>query len=176
MRADIIVLSAFLFFMSSTSWAETSWEAYLNHPTSENAIHVNKIEYTAGKIPQNYGYWDPDLNILRNQVLGGDAEAFRRAFRLFRNSDGGLREELNAVLSHSIRPHPQFFLAQISELQPSEIELRKILLMPGLEYVDRSQARTYELEMRRKALSSVSERKLLLLRDRCLNLMKQDKR
>ncbi len=176
MRIGITVLAAFLFLVSSTSWAETPWEEYLNNPTSDNAIRVNRVEYTTGKIPRNYGYWEPDLDILRNQVLGGDSEAFRLAFRLLRNSDGGLREELTAILSHSIRPHPQFFLAQMSDLKPNETELRSILMMPGLEYVDRDQARIYELGMRRKALSSVSTKALLPLRERCLNLMKQDRR
>ncbi len=176
MRTNIIILSALLFFISSTSWAETPWEVYLNNPTSDNAIRVNRVEYTTGEIPRNYGYWEPDLHILRNQVMGGDAEAFRLAFRILRNSDGGLREELTAILSHSIRSHPQFFLAQMSDLKPNETELRRILTMPGLEYVDHDQARIYELEMRRKALASVSTKALLPLRVRCLGLMKQDRR
>jgi hypothetical protein len=151
---------------------ETFWETYLEKPTPENAFAVDSIKYSPGAIPEKYGYWSPDLSILRNQVLGGDHESFRLAYRLILQSDGALAEELTMVLSHSIRPNPTFFLKHISKLKPNKIVLNKILLMPGLEYVDRFEARQYEIDMRRNALAGVTDVSLISYRDYCLEIMK----
>jgi hypothetical protein len=62
---------------SSSAFAGTLWEEYLSHPTPSNEAKVVKIDYSPGAIPQNHGYWAPDLKILRNQVMGGDSEAFK---------------------------------------------------------------------------------------------------
>lgn len=163
-----------ILLLAGRSSAETPWEAYLALPTPRNASQVTKIQYGPGAIPENYRYWAPDLKILANQILGGDSESFRLAFRLRRDSDGGLLEELTMILSHTIRPHPEFFLRQLLELKPSKTDLEDILLMSGLEYVDRPRAQQYEIEMRRKALASVKTMALRGLRDKCLSIIKQE--
>jgi hypothetical protein len=62
---------------------------------------------------------------------------------------------------------------EMSELNPEHSLLGSILLMPGLEYVDPIDARRYEIDMRRKALSAVSDMSLKKYRDICLELMKE---
>jgi hypothetical protein len=151
--------------------AETLWEQYLALPTPENAKKVVSIEYTKGAIPDDYGYWAPDLLILQNQILGGDKESFRLAYRLRQNSDGGLLEDLTAILGRSIRPKPNMFLSEMLMLNPDSRALRSILRMPGLEYVDRRQAKNYELKMRKAAITSVSNEKLSSIKTKCLQLM-----
>lgn len=161
-----------LFLLSCPAFADTPWEDYMALPTLENAAKVTKIEYTKGAIPENYGYWAPDLDILRNQVLGCDKEAFRLTFRLIQKSDGGLLESLIVILSHTIRPHPKFFLEEMSALNPRRAILKSIFLMPGLEYVDRMDAQQYEIKMREKALATISDKKLNAFRAICLEIMK----
>jgi len=169
-----IICTAFIICsVTAITLAETPWEAYLAFPTPENASRVNRIEYTPGAISEKYGYWALDLGILRNQVLGGDREAFRLAYRLRQNADGGLLEELTMVLSRVIRTRPDFFLEEMSTLRPDRTALEVILLMPGLEYVDRLEARRYEILMRRKALAAVSHKSLRAFRDTCLEIMKE---
>jgi hypothetical protein len=158
---------------TSPAFAKTPWEGYLELPTPENASEVMKIEYTPGSIPESYGYWAPDLNILRNQVMGGDKESFRLTLRLIQESDGWLPEDLIVILDHTIRARPEFFLREMSELNPDRNVLKSILLMQGLEYVDRRDAQRYEIDMRRKALSKVSDISLKNYRDICLELMKK---
>ncbi len=116
MKIAIYALSLLLLFIARPSWAKTPWEVYLGYPTPQNASRVTKIEYSPKAIPENYGYWAPDLEILKNQILGGDSESFRLAFRLLRTSDGGLLEDLTAILSHTIRPRPELFLREVLEL------------------------------------------------------------
>jgi hypothetical protein len=164
-----IVLMVFL--IVSNAFAGTAWEEYLSHPNPDNAAKVNKIEYTPGAIPKDYGYWAPDLNILLNQVMGGDEEAFKLTYRLILVSEGGLAEDLTVIISHTIRSHPEFFLKEMVGLRPQNAILKAILLMPGAEYVDRSEAQRYEIEMRKKALISVSNKSYIDFKDRCLKTL-----
>ena len=152
--------------------AKTPWESYLDVPSAENAKNVSSIEYTEGAIPKGYGYWAPDLEILKNQVIAGDRDAFRLTYKLMSESDGGLLEELVAILASSIRPQPEVFLREIGFLNPSEAILKGILSMPGLEYVDRINAQEYELLQRKKAISSVTAKDLAPVKEKCLLLLK----
>jgi hypothetical protein len=151
--------------------AKTPWESYLALPAPENASKVVVVEYTPGATPENHGYLESDLRILRNQVLGGDRESFRLAYRLIENSGGVLVEDLIVILSQTIRAHPEFFLKEMSELNPDRNTLKSILTMPGLEYTDRKYAKRYEIYMRRMALTGVSNISLKDFRDTCLDLI-----
>ena len=157
--------------IATFSYAETMWEKYLMFPTPENASKVSEIEYSPGTIPTNYGYWAPDLKILQNQVLGGDKESFHLVFRLSEDADGGLLEDLTAILGRSVRAQPEQFLREMAILKPNDERLRAILMMPGLEYVDRPEARKYEIKMRRKALASIVDDSLRSYKEKCLRLM-----
>jgi hypothetical protein len=164
----------FLLFtlLSSSVFAGTPWENYLSLPNSENATKVLNIEYTSGVIPENYGYWSPDLEILRTQVLAGDAEAIKLTYRLIQKSDGGLLEDLISILNSTIRVRPEFFLIEMSKINPSRDILKFILLKPGSEYVDRRDAQEYEIKMREKALLSVSDGNAKAFKDICLEIIK----
>ncbi len=174
MKVATYVFFFFFFFLAAgVALGKTPWEVYLSNPTPNNASKVTRIEYTPGAIPKDYGYWAPDLDILQNQVLAGDVEAFRLAYRLLQKADGGLAEDLTMILSHTIRVRPAFFLRELSMLQPNARSLESILLMPGLEYVDRSEAQRYEIDMRIKAIESVSDETLKSYRDKCLQILRK---
>ena len=158
--------------LCSSAFAGTPWGNYLSLPNSGNATKVLNIEYTPGTIPENYGYRSPDLAILRNQVLAGDKEAIKLTYRLIQKSDGGLLEDLIAILSSTIRARPEFFLIEMSKINPNQDILKFILLKPGLEYVDRRDAQEYEIKMREKALLSVSNSNVKAFKDICLKLIK----
>lgn len=160
-----------LLLAGSHAFAKTPWESYLMLPIPDRASKVDRIEYTPGEVPEAYGYREPDLDILRNQVMACDRESFRLTYRLIENADGGLLEDLIAILSHTIRVHPEFFLKEMSELDPDPEILRSVLMSPGLEYTDRNYARRYELYMRRIAITDVSAIKLKDFREVCLELI-----
>ncbi|MEW6401335.1 MAG: hypothetical protein AB1649_06010 [Chloroflexota bacterium] len=173
-KITISICTIFLVLLvAGTALGKTFWEAYLSLPTPQNASVVTKIEYTPGAIPKEYGYWKPDLDILRNQILGGDSEAFRLAYRLLQKADGGLAEDLTVILSNTIRARPEFFLKELSALRPSTGSLEDILLMSGTEYTDRPEAEQYEMKMRIKALESIETKILKHFRDRCLEIMRK---
>ncbi len=163
-----------LFSFCASASAETLWEQYLAHPTPENAIAVNDVAYTSGAIPENYGYWAPDFLILKNQILGGDSASFNLALRLLAKSNGGgLHEELVGVVASAIRPKTNMFLKGVSNSDISNGTIEFILNFAGLEYVDRINARNFEIEMRQVAISLVKDKNLQAAKERCLELIKE---
>ena len=153
-----------LLFWLHSACAETEWEKYLANPTPQQAARVTKVEAS----DKGDAGGDDELQILQNQVLAQDSQAFRLAYRLYQSSDGGLAEDLGALLARTIRPHPQFFLQQVQLLNVPCSKLRWFLNMPGLEYTDRPNAKHYEIEMRKVALRSVTTSELAEVRDQCL--------
>ena len=79
-----------------------------------------------------------------------------------------MAEDLGTVLARTIRAHPEFFLRQLVVLGVSCSSVRWVLNVPGLEYVDRPNAKRYEIRMRRNALSGVRRPDLAVIRDQCL--------
>ena len=155
---------ALIFALStSVATAATPWESYLGEPSPTNAQRVTSISYTT---PVQGGYDANDLEILKLQVIAGDAQAFRLGYRLYKSSDGGLAEDLAAILVSGIRPNPRFFLQQVAALKVSCSVFN--VDTPGLEYADRAKAGAYEIEMRRLALASVKDKSLASVRQQCL--------
>ena len=165
--AGVMLMAA---VVAGTGGAPTPWETYLALPSAENAAKVERIEYSSGE-PAPVGYRALDLQILRLQVVAGDIEAFRLAYRLRERSDAGLLEELTGILARAIRPQPDMFLEAVSSLRPSRAALESILMMPGLEYVDRPRAQGFEIAMRRKAIEGVQVPRLRGAQERCLELL-----
>ena len=160
-----------LFIASASASAKTPWESYLTLPIPERASDVVEIEYSPEAVTENAGDRERDLRILRDQVLACDRESFKLAYRLVENAGDGLRENLISILSLTVRTHPEFFLKEMSKLNPDQDVLRSILTASGSEYNDRKYARRYELYMRRIALTDVSNFNLKDFRDTCLELI-----
>ena len=164
----------FMVLVSATAAADqTKWEAYLALPSPENASRVAGIEYSPGAIPAGAGYLGTDLEILRLQVVAGDSEAFRLTYRLRAKADGGLLEGLTAILAQAIRPQAEMFLREMTSLGPSPSVLESVLMMSGLEYVDRPAAQKYEITMREKAITMVQNPQVRLIQEQCIALMRK---
>lgn len=170
MKKSFLVL-LFFFIAGTCASAKTPWESYLTLPIPERASNVDGIEYSQEGNSENSRGREYDLRILQNEVFACDRESFRLTYRLINNADDGLREKLIAILGHIIRTHPEFFLKEMSILNPDPDVLKTILTTPGLEYSDRNYARRYELYMRRMALTDVSNLSLRKFRDTCLELI-----
>lgn len=159
-------------FVSTPSLAETDWERYVSLPSTVHAAAVSAITYTAGTEGASRGYLLSDLDVLRIQVVAGDKEAFRLAYRLAEQSDGALSEDFHIILGKAIRPQPRMFLLVTAELEPSDRELNYMLNNFGETFVDRLAAHDYEKEMRRQALLSITDEDLVEIRNRCVSLLR----
>jgi hypothetical protein len=144
-------------------------------PNESNAKRVTEIAYTLSKGGISHNYDARDLEILGLQINSGDAAAIQLTFRLLNKSDGGLLEDLVAMLGHVIRAHPKLFLEQLALAQAHINTIESILLHAGLEYVDRPTANRYELEMRYKSILAVHSEdvKVRQLQNECLKILKQ---
>ncbi len=147
--------------------AATPWEEYLALPSSANASRVTAMTYSPGKSPAG-GYATSDIRVLEDQVLSQDREAFHLLVRLYHSTEGGLAEDLGVLVGHSARVHPEFFLREVSALNRPCSELAWALNAPGEQYVDRPDARRYEIEARKDALQGVTTKALLRVRGECL--------
>ena len=155
-------------------YAETLWEKYLAMPDKVNASRVTRIEYSPGGIPDGYLYSESDMQILQNQVLAADSEAFHLAYKLLVfYQTGALAEELIMIMARTIRTNPLFFLTSVKRIKPERHYLESILLTPGLEYVDRYEAKRYELRMRFKAIESIRHEDIVKYQHLCLGILKQ---
>ena len=119
MKSFVSVLVLLLF--NHTVGAETAWEIYLAYPSAGNAKPVTAVTYSNPK-SNALGYVETDLVILQNQVNAGDIESLRLAFRLRSQADGGLLEDLTALIGHSIRINPVLFLNVVNEVRPHNAE------------------------------------------------------
>ena len=164
MKSAIAIIAVAV--VASSADGSTPWEHYLDAPTSTNAALVMAIEYSPEAHERRLSA--EDLQILQNQILAQDHEAFRLALRLYHAADGGNGEVLGEMLARTIRGHPGFFLAEVAFTAEPCSEFSWILNTPGLEYVDRFEAQAYEISMRKAALRSVRTKVLRRVREECL--------
>jgi hypothetical protein len=158
--------AAIVVLLATTSRAETPWENFLNNPTSANASRVTALTYTT----EGSRVSADDLQILQNQVLARDREAFRLAVRLYQAADGDNAEALGVLLGRAARSQPEFFLREVAALEIPCSDLSRPLNSPGLEYVDRTEARAYEIKQRKEALRSVHAFRLRRVRADCVRV------
>jgi len=126
------------------------------------------------------------LPLLREFVKRGDRNSVKIAVRLWTLADGGFAEQLSDMLGQLIRIDPKLFLAEIGDFPwPDDYEKFKDWLRQGnivcdggilslnRENVDETAIRE-ELEMRIKALNTVTENGLAELRDICITAIKEE--
>jgi hypothetical protein len=160
-------IAVLAFFAAVSAGAATPWERYVALPTPENARVVRALQYSPGR-GSEFGYELDDIQVLADQVLAEDPEAFQLAVRLYVQSDAGLAEDLGLLLGRCIRAHPNFFLRQVARSGHTCSDLSLVLNAPGLEYSDKPDAMKYELQGRRAALRTVKNKELRRTRDACL--------
>lgn len=114
--------------------------------------------------PGNGYIYFPDL---ANSALSGDVAALREVLAIAdKTSPGEQLEELAEILSKAVRPHPAEFLrAQSTDQFCFGVDFM------GPAYVDNEHAVRRELELRRKAVVSVSDPSLESTKQRCLALL-----
>jgi len=149
--------------------------AYFEYPSSENAKaayqclpksgHANMFGLDIEKETLELFY--TNARLLERQVISGDAEAVRLAYRLFSITDSAYTEELDVLLGKLIRINPRLFLSELRENQKL-VGLGGLLGNHGDEYVDLIRAQCLENRLRWKALKSVTDSSLLRKRDECI--------
>jgi len=164
----------------SVQWEQfsASLRDYFDYPTPKNAKIAYQYLPASGHVRmkgleierETLELFNTNSRILERQVISGDAESVRLAFRLFSITDAAYTEELDILLGKLIRINPKLFLRELVANQNLVIgNLEGLLGNEGEEYVDRFKAQCLENSLRRKALQSVTDSLLTRKRDECLN-------
>lgn len=160
---------------------DTIWQAYLDYPSSDNALKVYRLLPSSGHIDYTYSQIETDVidSILENiillerQIYACDTNAIKVAFRLLSISDGAFTEVLCMILGNLIRINPQLFLKELADNPDWMVILGSLVGNFGDEYIDKMRARELEVSDRIKALQSVQDEELLMLREECIKALKK---
>jgi hypothetical protein len=163
----------------SVQWKlfSASLRAYFEYPTPKNAKNAYQYLPASGHVTMKgleiereaLELFYTNSRILERQVISGDAESVRLAFRLFSITDSAYTEELDILLGKLIRINPKLFLRELVANQDLIGTLEGLLGNEGEEYVDRLKAQCLENRLRQKALQSVTNPSLRRKRDDCVN-------
>jgi len=159
-------LALLTFFISNFVLASNDWENYLNLPTPENAASVIS--------PPINEQIEGGLDILEIQILAGDLEALKLAFRLKKwvHLSAATSEGLSIIIGRTIRGFPQNFLTAIKS--SPYFEYCMDVDVYGFEYVDRINAQLYENRQRIKSIASVNVIELTEIKQVCLSRLRAD--
>jgi hypothetical protein len=158
---------------------EKAARIYINYPSSENARLFRQGlpeqpligNFDVDRYDRLFSYVFENLEVLARQVSVGDREAVKLGFRLYNFSSGLFTMELDAMLGDLIRTHPQLFLEELGS-SPNARWIKTLgypLCESNLNFNDtRDAPDRYELEMRIKALESVTDGALVDLRNTCI--------
>lgn len=160
---------------------DTAWQAYLYYPSCDNALNVYKLLPSSGHIDYTYSQIEKDvmdsilenITLLERQIYASDTNAIKVAFRLLSISDGAFTEVLCMILGNLIRINPQLFLKELADNPDWMVILGSLVGNFGDEYIDKMRARELEVSDRIKALQSVQDEELLMLREECIKALKK---
>ncbi len=160
---------------------EMAARTYFNYPSTENA----RLFYLGLQKPRRpdverfdrlFDYVLDNLGVLARQIFTGDRNAAKLGFALYDYSRGLFTMEIDAIMADSIRFQPQLFLEEL-RAAPNGKRIKELgypLCESRLDFSDvREEADRYELEMRIKALETVTKAELLDLRDTCLREIRE---
>lgn len=164
MNTIAVTFIALAMRISGHADASVEWQRYCAEPTPENARRV----MTVNPEKADWGEIDEGLSVLETEVMCGDAEAIRLAYRLMQEADGAYSEVLHTIVGRLIRIDATLFLKELQN-HPDQVEraLDSILGGLGVSYADRFQAQRYELTKRLDAIRHVMSPELGLLQARC---------
>ncbi len=155
---------------------KTTWEHYLEYPSSKNAFQVylnlpteNHIKFNGQKNKKStidliYG----NLRMLENNIYAGERNAVRIAFKLLVISDGAFGEGLCVILGSLIRINPKLFLEELNNHPLKAIDIKTLIGNYGDIFVDKLKAQSLEKTRRIKALELVADEHLIQIRNECI--------
>jgi len=164
-----------------------SFQAYVEYPSSANAESVIKLLPESGQVNYTGSENEKEANevvykglpMLQRQVEARERQAIRLAFRLMTISDGAVSEDLDIMLGKLIRIDPKIFLEELSKtniMKSDQYYFDGLVGNEGQEFVDKEQAQCLEKSLRIEALSTISDKNLLPLRDICIDKLNEIKK
>jgi len=157
---------------------------YVECPSTDNALLLYNAlpemplsgQVDEGRLVGFVDYAFDNIDVLERQVSVGDRNAVKLGLRLY-NFAGGLNVmRLDCMMGNLARSHPRMFLEELKSA-PNAQWIKKLGYPVDLSSFYFSEkwkaAHRFELEMRIKALESVTDNSLVELRDECIKKIKE---
>lgn len=169
---------------SKTPWLEIAHRIseYSAKPSPSTAISAAN---TISKTPVSFSnsaeeskandviYTNETMLVLEQRVLMKERESVELAFRIKNIADGAFSEDIDVLLGQLIRIDPRLFL---SELQRANVPLEGISGLVGNlgeDYVDEPEKQCAEIDLRKKALSSVVQMPLQNTKEQAIKALNE---
>jgi hypothetical protein len=157
---------------------EIAARTYFEYPSSENARLLYQVlpeqplrgDVNPDHFYRLFNFMSEKFDVLERQVSVGDREAVKLGFRLYNFYDGLHVMHLDRIMADLVRSHPQLYLEELKS-SPNAQRIKELgypLSDSSFDSEGKWEALRYELEMRVKALESVTDNALIDLRDTCL--------
>ncbi len=153
------------------------FRAYQKNPSDRNAELLYEALPESGHAGLDntgreiFGEIGDNLGTLEKQVLKGQRNSVKVAFRMFTISDGAFTEWLQIMLGKLITKNPEMFLEELK----THLHLCRELPIYNLgpEFVDKLDERIDEYKLRINALETVSASDLADIKERCIELLEK---
>ena len=152
----------------------TAWNNYIQNPLGENALKVYNLLPKKGQVRKE----DADLNlqnkiynnlkIVETQILYGDKNNIKLAFRLFTISDGAFSEWLQEMLGESINHNPKIFLTELKEHSHLFENFDSLVGNFSEEFADNLGKQITETKKRIESLKTIKDSELSTVKNRSL--------
>jgi hypothetical protein len=169
-NSDNVIKSAERYFSSPST--ENGLKFYLS--LAESPIMSKEINL---RFKEARNYILDHIDVLEGQVLKGETNAVKVAFRLYNFDDADLSYRLNMMLGNLVNINPKLFLG---ELKNHMSILKRLDMSPPVAQSERREDPQYlpdyeplqsELRSRAKALASVKDENLSEVKNECLSVL-----
>lgn len=181
----ILTIFQFIFCYRKRIWEDKDWETlgkkaaiYFSDPSPKNtsefleALPRYKLE-KLNKDVYEYLFKYENIKIIERQILAEDNEVIDIVYRLFFIADGHSAEMLIMILNKLIHVNPNLYLEKLKVHQDDYlIKARGLFFLCYTANLNSEEEALIEKNQRIEALKRVKDKKLIEIRDRCIEELK----
>lgn len=165
-------------------WEDKDWEtlekkaaAYFSDPSPNNesdfykALPRKKIEKLPGDILKLI-FRNENLEVITQQIHKENRKVIEIVYRLFLITDAGYTEILIVILNELIYINPSLYLEKLKAHHDNEVKKIGGLFVCYTANLNSEEEALIEINQRIEALKRVKDKKLIEIRDRCIEELK----
>lgn len=157
----------------------SEWDNYIVNPSGENALKVYNLLPEKGHVGKEDSSLELEqrmynnLKILETQILRGNKNNIKLAFKLKTISDGAFTEWLQQMLGQTINLYPKLFLTELKEHNHLFENFDSLVGNFGEEYADNLEKQKTEIKKRIESLKTINIPQLSKVKNKCLESLEK---
>ena len=157
----------------------STWKNFISEPNKKNALMVYDLLPSKGHVRKEdfdkivVQLIQSNIPILEKQILKGDTNSLKVAFRLFTISDGAFSEELQIIIGELIKINPHLFLKELN-IHSHLVNFEKLLCNCGPKYWKNIDDNIQELIKRKQAINTVDDPKLVKIKEKSIFILNKE--